>query len=262
MSDVEEVRLAHLSDPHLGAHDDRVVDLLVSDVAAFAPAATVVTGDLTLRAREEEFALAVGLLRRLPDPQLVVLGNHDIPLHNLTERLTDPYAHYTDAVTDDLDPVLDLPGARILGLQSMPRWRWKSGRVSKRQAGLVADVLGAAPPGRLRVLAMHHPPASSRLEQVVGRDRLHAAMAAARVDVVLAGHTHVPATQVLHVGRDGGWDVVEIVAGTAGSTRLRGGIPMSWNRITIAPDTVTVQERRIGPQGWGDGPVSTFRRQR
>jgi 3',5'-cyclic AMP phosphodiesterase CpdA len=47
--------IAHVSDLHLGAHDAVAVDTLPADVAAARPTLTVVTGDVTMRARAGEF---------------------------------------------------------------------------------------------------------------------------------------------------------------------------------------------------------------
>lgn len=253
--------VAHVSDVHLGAHDEALVAELVADVAAHRPDLTVVTGDLTMRAREEEFALASELLERLPAPRLVVLGNHDVPLHDLTARLSDPYVAYQEGVTGELDPVLDMPEIRVLGLQSMPRWRWKSGRVSRRQSELVLQVLGAGPRGALRVLALHHPLSAGGLERLAGLGRLRAALADAEVDLVLAGHTHVPAVTPLDVtGARGPRRVIEVVAGTGGSSRTR-GTPASWTCITASGSSIRVVARFRTADGWIDGETTTVQRE-
>src|SRR6478672_7889017 len=205
------VVVAHVSDLHFGAHDPDAVESLVADVVATAPTLTVVTGDLTMRARRREFQAARSLLRRLPAPQLVVLGNHDVPLD--PRRVFHPYDAYRRGVPGPLVPVVDLPDVRALGLMSMPRWRWKSGYVPRSQLRIVRATLGVAPPGALRLLALHHPPSSQGLERLIGRDRLLDTLAQARVDVVLAGHTHVPTARMLVLGLRGEQhEVVEVVA--------------------------------------------------
>src|SRR5688572_18053902 len=52
------VVLAHVSDLHLGAHSAAAAGGLVADVVAAGPTVTVVTGDLTMRARPEQFRQA------------------------------------------------------------------------------------------------------------------------------------------------------------------------------------------------------------
>jgi 3',5'-cyclic AMP phosphodiesterase CpdA len=248
------VVIAHLSDLHFGAHVADVVDALVEDVRTAAPTITVITGDLTMRARTRQFAAAADLLERLPAPRLTVLGNHDVPLVSV-RRLTDPYGRYRDQMRLDLDPVLDADGVRALGLASMPRWRWKSGRVSRRQAEAVTRVLGAPPSGgapaeTLRVLALHHPVSSKGLATLVGRRRLLAALAEAGVDLVLAGHTHVAtATSLELAAGDRSWPVLEVVAGTATSSRLR-GTGRSWTLLRVDEATITVEERCESGSDW------------
>jgi 3',5'-cyclic AMP phosphodiesterase CpdA len=241
--------VAHVSDLHLGADDPAAVATLAADVAAAAPALTVVTGDCTMRARDGQFRRARALLDRLPAPLLVITGNHDLPL--LTPlRLTDPYGRYRRWISADLDPVVRVPGVVAVGLQSTPRWRWKSGGASARQAADVVRVLGAAPAGAVRLLALHHPPFATGAERLVGGRRLLAAVARARVDVVLAGHTHIPDVRVHPL--PGGRRIVLVVAGTSASRRTR-GTGHSWSAIRVGPEFVIVHERYLGLQGWRTG---------
>ena len=253
--------IAHVSDLHLGAVDPAAVETLTADVAAVRPALTVVTGDCTMRARNGQFRRARALLERLPAPLLVVTGNHDVPLFGVA-RIVAPYARYRAWIEADLDPVVRLPGLTALGLQSMPRWRWKGGRVSYRQARAVAEVLGAAPPGAVRLLALHHPPLATGTARIAGRARLARALAAARVDVVLAGHTHVPSTRRVELTGDGGTHrLVEVVAGTATSRRTR-GVGRSWSVIRIDSGAVVVEERHDTGSGWRAGPTARHPRGR
>jgi 3',5'-cyclic AMP phosphodiesterase CpdA len=250
--------IAHLSDLHLGAHEPSAVASVAADVAAALPALTVVTGDLTMRARSGQFRLARDLLDRLPAPLLVVPGNHDVPLTGV-DRLVGPYRRYRRLVHPDLDPVLRLPGVTVIGLHTSPWWRWKSGRVSRRQSEAVVTVLGSAPAGSVRVLALHHPPRAGGLARMVGRARLMRAVASARVDLILAGHTHMPGASLVELGgmvhRP-----VEVVAGTAVSRRTR-GTGRSWTVVRVGPAAVEVEERVQTAAGWRTGTVRRFSRQ-
>jgi 3',5'-cyclic AMP phosphodiesterase CpdA len=217
----------------------------------------VVTGDSTMRAREAEFAQARTFLDSLVAPLLVVTGNHDLPLVDLG-RLVAPYDRYRAWLDANLDPRLDLPGLRALGLQSMPRWRWKNGRVSGRQSALVGAFLGAAPPGAVRLLALHHPPSARGWSRIAGRAALLRAAAAARVELVLAGHTHVPASRRLDLAP--GYGLVEVVAGTATSVRLRGA-PRSWTVIRVEAARIHVDVRVEVDGRWcGGGPAVSYPR--
>jgi 3',5'-cyclic AMP phosphodiesterase CpdA len=251
--------VAHLSDLHLGAHVPAAVDGLVADVAAVAPQLVVVTGDWTMRARTGQFAQARAVLDRLPSPLLAVIGNHDVPLDVVT-RILSPYTRYRAGLTPDLDPRVDVAGLRALGLNSMPRWRWKGGRVSARQLESVVGVLGTGGPGTARLLALHHPPLARGSARIVGRAGLVGALAAARVDVVLAGHTHVPATRSVEVRGDGFTHrLVEVVAGTATSRRTRGA-PRSWSVIRIDAGSIVVEERYERRGSWSAGRTVRYAR--
>ncbi len=238
--------VAHVSDLHLGADVPAAVAGIADEVAACAPDLTVVTGDSTMRARHREFRRVRELLDRLPKPMLIVAGNHDIPLFS-PERLVHPYGRYRLWIGSDPHPRVRIPGLTALGLQSMPRWRWKNGRVTARQAAEVVRIMGEAPPDDVRLLALHHPPFATGTAALIGRGRLARAAATARVDVILAGHTHVPEIQPTRP--------LVVIAGTATSRRVR-TVPRSWSQLRITADAVQVRERYEAEDGsWYTGRV-------
>lgn len=255
--------IAHVSDLHLGSHDPGAVASLAADVAATGPMLTVITGDSTMRARSAQFRLASDLVARLPGPRLIVLGNHDIPLRPVS-RLVRPYARYEAQLCADLDPVLRVGGVTALGLNSMPRWRWKSGGVTRRQMAAVVQTLGAGAPDTVRLLALHHPPFVGGPARLVGRAGLVRALVEARVDLVLAGHTHLPEARHVELTAGGRTHrLVEVVAGTATSRRVRGVVGRSWSLIRVDADTVVVQERYQGEPadgGWRAGRTTCLNR--
>ena len=211
-----------------------------------------------------KFAAAAEFLRQLPSPRLVVLGNHDVPLDRVS-ALGPGYRGYLEQVGLDVDPVVDADGVRILGLHSMPRWRWKSGHVSRRQTELVTECLLAAPPGAVRVLALHHPITATGLASLAGRSRLVAASGRERGRDRPGGpHPH-PRHHLVRVRgtRDSPGCVLEGVAGTATSTRLR-GVPRSWTLYRIDRTAITVEERHeeisSSGAGWTLAGVRRFRR--
>ena len=53
---------------------------LTAAIRGAKPDVVVVSGDLTQRARRAEFAAARRYLDELPSPQIVVPGNHDVPM--------------------------------------------------------------------------------------------------------------------------------------------------------------------------------------
>lgn len=78
--------LVHLSDIHFGRVDATIIEPLVALIAELKPDVVTISGDLTQRARSEQFQEARAFLDRLPNPQIVVPGNHDVPLYNVFAR--------------------------------------------------------------------------------------------------------------------------------------------------------------------------------
>jgi predicted MPP superfamily phosphohydrolase len=79
-TELEGLRIAHLSDFHLGLPSlgERATARAVDWVAKRKPDLVCVTGDLVSRSRGE--ARLATLLERLPDDMYVVLGNHDFAM--------------------------------------------------------------------------------------------------------------------------------------------------------------------------------------
>ena len=96
--------LVHLSDIHFGRVDAAIVEPLISLIGKIKPDVVAVSGDLTQRARSEQFKEARAFLDRLPQPQIVVPGNHDVPLYNIFARFLQPLDKYRRFITEDLSP--------------------------------------------------------------------------------------------------------------------------------------------------------------
>lgn len=187
------LRIVHLTDLHFGFHHPELVQPLADAVNATVPAQIVITGDLAHRARDDHFDMVRDFLRRLQAPVMCVPGNHDVPLYNVPGRISQPYAAYRQAVTGPREPIVDLPGARIVGLNSIARLYWRQGRAWPHRISRVVAALQAAPPGALRVVAVHHPfaqPADATKALMIGAAEGLARLAEAGCDMILSGHLH------------------------------------------------------------------------
>ena len=112
--------IVHLSDLHFGALDPRLIDPLVAAVASLAPSLVAISGDLTQRARHRQFREAREFLARLPSPQLVVPGNHDVPLFDVAERLADPLGRFARYITAEFAPAFADDELVVVG--NVSRW--------------------------------------------------------------------------------------------------------------------------------------------
>src|SRR5579859_4560786 len=97
--------IAHLSDLHFGRLDQPVARGLVDDLSERHPTLLVVSGDFTQRARPRQYGAARDYLKGLPGPQLVVPGNHDVPMFDVVRRFLFPLNRYRQYISPDLTPV-------------------------------------------------------------------------------------------------------------------------------------------------------------
>ena len=110
--------IVHLSDLHFGRLDERIIPPLLDQIDRLAPDLVAISGDLTQRARRQQFEHARAFLNRIPYPRLVVPGNHDVPLFNLAARLLDPFGGYRRHIGPDLEPAHIDREMAVVGLNS------------------------------------------------------------------------------------------------------------------------------------------------
>ena len=91
--------LLHASDLQYGRPFRlEAAEALISLAESLHADVTVVSGDLTQRAKADEFRGVRRVLDRLPGPVLVTPGNHDVPLYRVWERLAAPYRNWTSFI--------------------------------------------------------------------------------------------------------------------------------------------------------------------
>jgi 3',5'-cyclic AMP phosphodiesterase CpdA len=237
--------LVHLSDLHFGRVDAALLDPLRELVHRIAPDVVVVSGDLTQRAKSEQFEAARAWLDTLPGPQIIVPGNHDISLYNVFRRFVQPLERYKRYITDDLAPGYVDDEIAVLGMNTARSLTFKNGRLNEEQVALIRERLGGLDPKITRVVVTHHPfdlpEAAGEESDLVGRAQMAMqAFAECGVDVLMAGHLHAS-----HAGSTAeryqieAYAALVIQAGTATSTRGRGEVN-SFNVVRIEPDRVEV----------------------
>ena len=218
--------LVHLSDLHFGRIDPAVLDPLAHAVAAARPDVVVVSGDLTQRARTEQFEAAAAFLARLPHPQIVVPGNHDVPLYDVARRFLAPLARFHRHVHADPFPEYLDDTLAVIGVNTARSLVFKGGRINRAQVAALASRFAALPPGRVRVVVSHHPfeegPHATERDRVGRADMARRAFADCRVDLFLSGHLHRTHATAAEPLAEGGYTGLVVHAGTASSTRGRG----------------------------------------
>lgn len=218
--------LVHLSDLHFDHVDARTLEPLARVIRSLEPHVVVVSGDLTQRARPRQFREARAFLDTLPSPQIVVPGNHDIPLMNVWKRFASPLEGFRSLIARDVEPCFIDDEIAVLGLNTARSLTWKAGRLNEEQFAKARERLAPLPSSVMKVVVTHHPfdvPPGGHDRDLVGRARpAMAAFAAAGADLFLSGHLHVS-----HTGHTAdryqieGHSALVIHAGTATSTRRR-----------------------------------------
>jgi 3',5'-cyclic AMP phosphodiesterase CpdA len=252
-------RLVHLSDIHFGSVDRAILLPLIETVQRMDPHLVVVSGDLTQRARTSEFADARAFLDRLPRPQLVVPGNHDVPLYNPYARFIAKLNRYQRYITPELEPSYIDEEIAVLGVNTARAWTWKGGRVNPRQVARIRERLCALDPQVTRIVVTHHPfdlPQRFADSSLVGRARIAmSCLSECGVDLLLAGHIHVSSvSSTFPRYRIAGHAALVVQAGTAASTRARGELN-SFNSVQIESGFIIVECWNWSPKALGFTPV-------
>lgn len=261
-------RLAHISDIHFGAHDDKIVAAVERRIDAEKPDLVVASGDFTQRARTAQFKLAGAFVQRLRDKGHVVLpipGNHDIPLYDIFRRFFSPLTRYRKFIDPTLCPFHEIPGAAVLGINTARSATFKDGKINNEQIAFIRETFGRIDPKIPRVLVTHHPIFALPVgggglgKPIKNQAEVLKMIGELGLDLLLAGHNH-------RASREDSSDFVTkstgalvIQAGTATSTRVRGE-KQSFNMIDIDGETVMVTVVGWDGGDFKDGTPARFTR--
>lgn len=263
-------KILHLSDLHFGRVNPALLGPLMRTVQEIAPDLVAISGDLTQRARSHQFQQARSFLDALPKPQIVVPGNHDIPLHNIFARFFEPLTKYKRYITDDLQPVYQDEEMIIIGVNTARSSVFKGGRINRSQVTRLREKFCTYGKDVVKAIVTHHPfdlPDGHTERDLVGRARMAMnALAECGADLFLAGHLHVSHTGHTKRYRIQGHSALVVQAGTATSTRERGEAnsfnvlriaypeisveKFGWNPVTGSFSVMTHEEFKQVDEGW------------
>lgn len=237
-------RILQFSDIHFGCEHKRACAAALDYAHANPSNLVLITGDITQQGFPDEFAAAGDWIRRMPDPQFVIVGNHDVPYWSLIARLFRPWKAFERATGHPAhDHQFLSPDLMVRGVVTARGWQarpnWSKGVIDLDQTRKAAEALRQAPVGALRVLACHHP-----LVEMIGTpmtgdvkrgDEAALIFAEAGVDIITTGHVHVPFALPIQLG-----DHCSYAIGCGTLSHRERGTPPSFNRIDWDKREITV----------------------
>lgn len=249
----------HVSDLHFGRPAvPAQIDAIEEAIQREKFDVVAISGDLSQRSRAGEFQRAAVFIRdaQRVSRTITVPGNHDVMWWKAPLGLGSQgkaYHNYMQFISHDLEPVLRIPGATFVGLNTSHGVTWRTLTWNVRDISIIGDLraeqferaeeeFSSTPAPDARVIVMHHNPVKGELsrrhglkktKQILGR------FAQMGVDLILCGHDHQESVHYIEHTRKG---TVISTAGTV-SSRSRGGRPSSVNVITIGEHTIDVTTR-------------------
>jgi 3',5'-cyclic AMP phosphodiesterase CpdA len=231
-------RIVQLSDLHCGQQFflPQLLERAVAEVNEAEPDVVIVSGDLTSNGFKDEYALARGYLNEIEcDSMVVIPGNHDS--RNVG------YVHFEE-LFGDRNSVLRKNGVTIVAVDSSEP-DLDNGQIGRGRYHWIEEQFSGAGAGGeaadLRVFVLHHHllpvPGTGRERNIVydAGDTLEC-LQRAGVDIVLAGHKHVPYAWRLE-------NLFVVNAGTVSSARLRGNGRPCYNVVEVEGTHVDVWRR-------------------
>jgi len=187
--------ILHISDVHFGPpHLPRVSAGVLELVSERRPDVVVLSGDLTQRARPEQFRQARAFVDQIPVPTIVVPGNHDVPLYRVWERAFAPFRAYRAHFSEELEPIYQDDEMLVVGINTAFNWTIKDGRIQLKRLLAVGALFERTPESVLKVVVAHHhliPPPNFGTQRVLANAyEAIDLFSSVGVDLILSGHLH------------------------------------------------------------------------
>ncbi len=224
--------IAHISDLHCGGPHfvPNLLERAISEVNDLQPDIVICSGDLTSFGFKQEYAEAKRYLDMLKCGSVVVIpGNHDS--RNVG------YVHFEE-LFGERNSVLHREGVTVVAIDSTEP-DLDHGQVGRGRYGWIEEQFAA--PADLRIFVLHHHllpvPGTGRERNIVyDAGDLLEVLLRARVNLVLAGHKHVPYAWRLE-------NMFVVTTGTVSTLRLRGHTRPCYNVIEIDAGSVRIVRR-------------------
>lgn len=239
--------IMQISDIHLGPYfNHERGELIIREAQEIQPDLLVIAGDLVMRADfKAQWIMARDYIEQLPQPRLIVMGNHDVPQYNQIARYLWPTARYRKYISPILNPVWSCEDTVVVGMNTARSFTIQGGKLSLEQIAWMEQTLKSYPEQVCKVVVMHHhvlaPPGDRAKKAIVNADLAIAAMDRAGAELVLCGHIHTSFTgNTLEASANLKSGTIIAQSGTATSTRGR-----RWMRGKNAFNIIEIEEQVI-----------------
>jgi 3',5'-cyclic AMP phosphodiesterase CpdA len=241
--------LMHVSDLHAGPpFNPALARQLAQEAHDLKPDLLVVSGDLVQRADfPHQWAVIKEYLRTLPQPMLVVPGNHDVPLLNGFDRLFRPTRVFQRHISADLNPLFERPGLVVVGGNSAHGLTVDGGYVTPGQLAAMERAFMRYPDSTCKVAVLHHhvvnPPGASGRRKIRNADAVVRMLDRCGVELLLCGHIHISYVgTTLDVRPDLRQGTIICQSGTSTSRRGKGRErgKNSYNVIEVRDTTIRI----------------------
>ena len=224
--------IAHISDLHCGSphFQPDLLERAIEEINELRPNVTVVSGDLTADGFRQEYEDAREYVDRIECQNLIVVpGNHDS--RNVG------YVHFEE-LFGPRSSELQIGDISIIAVDSSEP-DLDHGQVGRNRYKMIEEHFSN--PAELRIFVLHHHllpvPGTGRERNVVyDAGDLLEVLIKANVNLVLAGHKHVPYA----------WQVENlfvVTAGTVSTLRLRGHTRPCYNVIEVEDEWVRIARK-------------------
>ena len=224
------------------------------------PDLVVISGDLTQRARSEQFVEARAFVDGFTVPTLTVPGNHDVPMYRFWERILTPFGAYQKHFATELEPTFEDDELLVVGVNTAFNWTIKDGRVHRQGLSRLRGVFGNTDDSgddsdRIKIVVAHHPmvpaPRFDTQRVLANAPAVIDVLIDSGVELVLSGHLHqawISDTEAYYPS--GRRPILLAHSGTSTSSRGRG---CERGRNTCNWIRVSADDIEISHLGWDAG---------
>ncbi len=189
--------LMHISDLHAGPpFNPALAEQVAREAHELEPDLLVASGDFVQRADfAAQWHTIAAFLRTLPEPRLVVPGNHDVPLYNPFNRMFRSLDRYKRYISPDLNPVFERPGLAVAGGNTAHGLTIDGGHLNGEQIATLERIFTRYPASTCKVAVLHHhvvnPPGSLDRRKISNAREAVDLLDRWGVELLLCGHIHV-----------------------------------------------------------------------